>query len=128
MLLCTNGGCKPVYTKANNVLIYTVLIVQCQYLAALVVLKKKIRKKIKKREESGHDENFTRRSGHCPRVSLADAAAAAAAAPHLPFNAACMPASPMPRLPAPQRGGGGGSSGSLPAIPMHSSSAMTLNA
>ena len=92
---------------------------------------KKIRKKIKRREESGHDENFTRHSGHCPRVSLADAAAAGRRrTARLPFNAACLPASPMLRLPAPQdwRRDGGGSSGGLPAVPMRSSSAMTLNA
>ena len=55
---------------------------------------------------------------------------AAATTARLPFNAACLPASPMLRLPAPQdwRRGGGGSSGGLPAVPMRSSSAMTLNA
>ena len=88
---------------------------------------KKNRKKIKKREESGHDENFTRHSGHCPRVSLADSAGRRRRPSALQC---CLPASPMLRLPAPQdwRRGDGGSSGGLPAVPMRSSSAMTLNA
>ena len=57
------------------------------------------------------------------------AAAVPPVCPSMPL--ACLPASPMLRLPAPQdwrRRGGGGSSGGLPAVPMRSSSAMTLNA